>query len=327
MHNMIEIYLSNSFNPEFNLSVEEWLMKQSKDDTILMFLWQNKNTIVIGRNQNPYKECDIPKLEQDNVKLIRRLSGGGAVYHDKGNLNFTFISSDKNYDVQTNIEIILNALSKFGINGSFNGRNDIIAEGKKFSGNAFFSEENINCHHGTILIDVNLEKLSKYLTVSDLKLESKGIDSVSSRVINLKQLNNNLSVEVVKTALIESFEEMYRTRGIVKIIDEENIFIDEYITKYNSWQWNYSQSPNFSMQFEEKFKWGIIEFNFSSSDGIITQCKIYSDSLVLENFKALEDLLLNKDLKSDIIKEAVINVIQNETIKEDICKMLSKRIG
>lgn len=324
---MIEIYLSNSFNPEFNLSVEEWLMKQAKDDTIIMFLWQNQNTIVIGRNQNPYKECDIPKLEQDNVKLIRRLSGGGAVYHDKGNLNFTFISSDKNYDVQTNIEIILNALSKFGINGSFNGRNDIIAEGKKFSGNAFFSEENINCHHGTILIDVNLEKLSKYLTVSDLKLESKGIDSVSSRVINLKQLNNNLSVEVVKTALIESFDEMYRTKGIVKIIDEENIFIDEYITKYNSWQWNYSQSPNFSMQFEEKFKWGIIEFNFSSSDGIITQCKIYTDSLVLENFKVLEDLLLNKDLKSEIIKEAVISIIQNDTIKEDICKMLSKRIG
>jgi lipoate-protein ligase A len=327
LHKTLEIYLSTSFKPEFNLSVESWLMKKAKENTIIMFLWQNQNTIVIGRNQNPYKECDIPKLEIDNVKLIRRFSGGGAVYHDMGNLNFTFISSDKNYNVQNNIQIIINALSKFGIKCSFNGRNDIIADGRKFSGNAFFSEDNINCHHGTILINVDIEKLSKYLTVSNLKLESKGIDSVVSRVINLKQLNDNISVEYVKKALISSFECMYNTESTTKIISEDTIELNDSITKFKSWQWNYSQSPNFSLQFEEKFEWGIIEFNFNASDGIIRECKIYTDSIELDNFKILEAFLVNKELKCNIIEDSVKNIIQSENIKKDICNMISKRIG
>ena len=131
------IVITTSFNPWFNLAIEEFLVNNVKDDETILYLWQNKDTVVIGSNQNPWKECDVNKIEEDKVKLARRLSGGGAVYHDIGNLNFTFIMKKYKYDEDKQLNVVLNAINSFGMEAKFSGRNDLLLSGKKFSGNAY----------------------------------------------------------------------------------------------------------------------------------------------------------------------------------------------
>lgn len=301
-----KVYISESLDPCFNLSVEEWLMESIGADETVLFLWQNENAIVIGRNQNPYKECDLAKLEADDVRLVRRLSGGGAVYHDLGNLNFTFVASDDYYDIESNMNIILNALSEFGIQGSFNGRNDLVAQERKFSGNAFVSENGKNCHHGTLLVNVDIEKLSVYLTVSSLKLKSKGIDSVKSRVINLREICDEISVENLKSALISSFNKFYKTESQKFVLNEKSLELSSIMKKYNSREWNYSESPEFSVVVEEKFDWGIAEVCMEVIDGIIKTCKIYTDAIFQEGFQELEKEFIGEHFD----KENIISVLR-----------------
>lgn len=326
MHKEFKVYLSESFDPKFNLSIEEWLMDCSEPDDVILFLWQNENTIVIGRNQNPYKECDVKKLKEDDVCLIRRLSGGGAVYHDLGNLNFTFIASDNNYDVENNLKVIIDAIGKFGIHSYFNGRNDLLVHERKFSGNAFISDKGKTCHHGTLLVDVDLDKLSRYLTVSPLKLKSKGIDSVLSRVVNLKEIAPQMTIENLKTALITSFNEFYKTEAKTIILNEDEVDITKYIEKYNSWEWNYSESPDFSIVLENKFDWGIFEINLELSDGKVKDCKIFTDTIETEEFTILEKSFVNRKLESNVILGSIEKHIKNEKIKQELCNFISDKI-
>lgn len=321
-----KVYLSESFEPKFNLSIEEWLMDCSEPDEVILFLWQNENTIVIGRNQNPYKECDVKKLKEDDVCLIRRLSGGGAVYHDLGNLNFTFIASDSNYDVENNLKVIIDAIDKFGVKSFFNGRNDLLVDERKFSGNAFLSDKGKSCHHGTLLVDVNLDKLSRYLTVSPLKLKSKGIESVLSRVVNLKEICPQMTIESLKAALITSFNEFYNTEAITMTLNENEIDVAKYVEKYKSWEWNYSESPDFSLVLENKFDWGIFEINLELSDGKIANCRIFTDSIELEDFKVLEKSLVNVQFKRSDILCVIEKYIRGGKIKQGLCSFISDKI-
>ncbi|MGE5678308.1 MAG: lipoate--protein ligase [Pseudomonadota bacterium] len=319
MHNKYKIYLSESLDPRFNLSVEELLMNCSEPDEVLLFLWQNENTIVIGRNQNPFKECDVKRLKADDVRLIRRLSGGGAVYHDLGNLNFSFIASDKNHDIEQNMKIVLNSIAQFGIQGHFTGRNDLMTQGRKFSGNAFFSEKGMNCHHGTLLVDVDLDKLSRYLTVPPIKLQSKGIESVASRVVNLKELCPRIDIARLRSALISSFIEFYNTEAQVIVLNEKAIDISKYIGKYDSWEWNYGESPDFSMVVEEKFDWGILEIHLELSDGKVKNCRIFTDSIEPEDFSSMERLLRGRNFVANDIIKVIGECIKNEKIRQELC--------
>jgi len=322
-----KVYLSESFDPRFNLSVEEWLMDCSGPDEVSLFLWQNENTIVIGRNQNPFKECDIKKLKEDGVHLVRRLSGGGAVYHDLGNLNFTFIAADKNHDAEQNMKIVLSGIARFGIQGYFSGRNDLMVQERKFSGNAFFSEKGMNCHHGTLLIDSDLDKLSRYLTVPPIKLQSKGIESVTARVINLKEICPQIDIAGLKAALIESFNEFYNTEAQVIVISEKAVDVSKYIKKYEAWEWNYSECPDFSIVLENKFDWGSFEINLELSDGRIKDCRIFTDAIELEDFKSMERSLLNKHFKSNDILKVIEECIKNEKIRHALCCLIKNKIS
>ena len=196
---------SETMDPYVNLATEEFLLKHCGPDQSILYLWQNQHTVVIGKNQNAWKECRIGAIEKAGGHIARRLSGGGAVYHDLGNLNFTFITGRAHYDVAGNMEVIRKAVASFGIDARKTGRNDLEANGHKFSGNAYFEGAKTCYHHGTLMIDVDLSKLKDYLNVSQAKLQSKGVESVRSRVVNLRELEPTITIEGMKEAMKVAF--------------------------------------------------------------------------------------------------------------------------
>ena len=202
MVNNIFTLVGQGTDPYYNLALEQHLMASVPEDAVILYLWQNRNTVVIGRNQNPWGECRTTALEEDGGLLARRMSGSGAVYHDLGNLNFTFLASRENYDLNKQLSVITAACAQLGIPAQVSGRNDLTADGRKFSGNAFYESAGRACHHGTLLVDADLEKLGKYLMPSKAKLQAKGVDSVRARVANLKEFSPELTVETMKNALV-----------------------------------------------------------------------------------------------------------------------------
>ena len=199
MNNLL--YMSPTGDGWKNLAADEWFLDHLPEDTVLLYFYINDNAVIIGKNQNPWRECDLTAMEQDGVQLVRRVSGGGAVYHDGGNLNFSFIASRTRYDEQKQFELILQAVRSLGIACEFSGRNDLLAEGRKFSGNAF-CHRGPNCqHHGTLLVDADMGRLQRYLKPDPRKLRAKGVASVRSRVCNLKELCPGLTAEAVRRAV------------------------------------------------------------------------------------------------------------------------------
>lgn len=321
------VVISNSYDPWFNLAYEEFLLKKLEENQVILYLWQNDHTVVIGRNQNPWKECRCQLLESENGRLARRLSGGGAVYHDLGNLNFTFIMKEKEYDFDRQIKVILNTVRSLNIDASFSGRNDLVVNGKKFSGNAFYFSGDKAYHHGTLLINTNFEKLVEYLTVSSEKIKSKGIDSVRSRVINLSEITGITDIETYKKALIEEFTEEYGTSAEIISIDEsldEPIFNQLY-SKYSSWEWRYGDSPKWEYETSKKFSWGQIDVGFCIRQGVIEKIKIYSDSMNAELPKKIEKNLFSKKIKN-VDKDFFLMLETTSKIQEekDVYSWLAK---
>ena len=177
----IQIITTSNTDPYENLALEEYLMDTVEPGTCILYLWQNRQTVVIGQNQNAWQECKVKELEEDGGFLARRLSGGGAVFHDLGNLNFTFLLPRSEYDVARQSDVIVQAVRSFGLAAERSGRNDILVDGRKFSGNAYFKRGANAYHHGTLLIHVDMANLSRYLNVPADKLRSKGVRSVVSR--------------------------------------------------------------------------------------------------------------------------------------------------
>lgn len=275
-----QIIVGESLNPWENLALEELIFSRHQEGAIL-YLWQNQNTVVIGKNQNAWRECRLEALEKDGGKLARRSSGGGAVFHDIGNLNFTFIGDNQLYDVQRQLDVIKKAVLKFGIKAEFSGRNDLILSegGEKFSGNAFWVTREKSLHHGTILIHVDMEKLGKYLAPPKEKLESKGIKSVRSRVCNLKERAPEITVDAVRQALKEAFIEEYGEAELVSPEAFQGQDLDKLVEKYSSWEWRAGRSPNFDVSLEKRFPWGSVELQAALKGGKIQDAAAYSDSM------------------------------------------------
>lgn len=281
--NNTRIIWTKSSDPWWNLAVEEYLLDRVEPGQCIFYLWQNENTIVIGRNQNPWRECRTELFESGGGKIARRLSGGGTVYHDSGNLNFTFIAGKGAYDLEKQIGVILEAVRSLGIKAEKSGRNDLTADGRKFSGNAFCSRRNGAFHHGTILISADFKKLSNYLQVSAEKMRSKGIQSVQSRVINLTELNPELTVNRMGEALIEAFREAYGSLApveeSVRNSKESRAILEELYCKYSSWAWRYGEAPKFDVEMETRFPWGGVTIGFKLENGLVSGTTVYSDAL------------------------------------------------
>mgnify|MGYP000061867058 CR=1 FL=1 len=283
----LRVLLSETFDPWFNLATEDWIFRDMDPDTHVLYLWRNKDTVVIGRFQNPWTECNTEKMEQDGIKLARRQSGGGAVYHDIGNTNFTFMSSKNSYDKSINNSIITNALKTFGIEAYASGRNDILVDddegAKKISGSAFKETKDRAFHHGTLLINADLTKLGNYLNSNKKKLESKGIKSVRSRVANLTQYNKDISHDSLIQEIVNQFFKHYECECEVEILDnnalKNEVKLNNYYDILRDWKWRFGETPKFSHFMEERFSWGGIEVHLESHKGKIIDCVIYSDSL------------------------------------------------
>lgn len=201
---MYKYICSENTSPYYNLALERSLFDFVDEDTVILYLWQNSHTIVIGKNQNAYAECKVDEFINDGGNLARRPSGGGAVYHDLGNLNFSIICKESIAKEHTYQRIVKEALSYFGIVSEFNGRNDLTVDDKKFSGNAFYVKDDVLCQHGTILINSDFKELSKYLTPDISKLERNHVKSVESRVVNLSEISDQITVESMKEAMIKA---------------------------------------------------------------------------------------------------------------------------
>ncbi len=283
MPNNTRIIHTSSSDPWWNLAVEEYLLERVEPGQCILYLWQNENTVVIGKNQNPWRECRTQLLESEGGKLARRLSGGGAVFHDAGNINFTFIVSKEMYNLDKQLGVILDAVKALGIPAEKSGRNDLTADGRKFSGNAFCFRKDSSYHHGTVLVSANFEKLSKYLQISNEKLNSKGVQSVQSRVVNLSELRQGLTVSDMSDALITAFRAAYESTAKVECCikdgSESQEVLEELYSKYSSWKWRYGGSPSFDMEISKRFSWGEVQIGFTLEKGIVSKAGIYSDAL------------------------------------------------
>ena len=300
------IYLSSVYDPYHNLALES-LLFDAQGGGCTLYLWQNQNTVVIGKNQNAWKECRTQLLEQEGGHLARRSSGGGAVFHDLGNLNFTFILPRKAYDVHKQLSVIQQAAATFGIETEFTGRNDLVVResGAKFSGNAFRFGSDVAMHHGTVLIDVDMQKLARYLAPPPDKLAAKGIESVRARVQNLHELNPALTVETMKDALIDGF---IKTYGIARVgqeiqLDEEKLA--SLTQLYGSWEWRMGRTPAFDIILEQRFSWGGVEMQLSLSKGRIVDAKVYSDAMDEAFIERIAPVLLCSPFQSAEMAERI----------------------
>lgn len=299
------IYSAPTGDGWLNLARDGYFLENNKKGDVILYFYVNKNAVIIGRNQNAWKECSIANMDADGVQLVRRHSGGGAVFHDNGNLNFSFITDEKHYDLNRQMRVILNAVSKLGLKAELSGRNDITVDGKKFSGNAFSLAKGNRSHHGTILVNADLTKLSNYLCVSKEKMRSKGIDSVRARVCNLCELSSGLTVEAMRRLVIESFIEEYGAASEYVFDGTALAEVEERRERLASWEWRFGKTPQFDFETDKRFSFGDTQIYFNLRDGVIRETKVYSDCLDTELTTEIENALTGVHFRREEIKAAL----------------------
>jgi lipoate---protein ligase len=268
-------------DPYFNLATEEYILKNFEEDSFM--LWRNAPSIIVGKHQNTLAEINVDYVKQNNIPVVRRLSGGGAVFHDLGNLNFTFIrkgSEESLIDFRRYTEPILEVLLKMGISARFEGRNDLTIEGMKFSGNAEHIWKNRVLHHGTLLFSAHMPDLAKALNADPLKFRDKAVKSVRSRVTNISgHLKEPMDVMQFASLIQDHIVEKYPDARLVELSPEDHDKIHELVrTRYNTWEWNFGYSPNYNFKKIVRTEHsGTIEFDLDVHNGTILHIRIFGD--------------------------------------------------
>ncbi len=306
----IQYCISNDTNPFLNIAVEQYLLSQPEQEAVTLYLWKNRRTVVIGQNQNPYAECNVELLEREGGYLMRRRSGGGAVYHDDGNINFSFLVPKGYYDQTRQFLVLQQAVASYGLATEVSGRNDVLCHGRKFSGNAFSRGQWQNLHHGTILIKGNMEDLQRYLRVRPSKLRKHGVDSVKSRVLNLAEVAPVTSDNIVPR-LLEAFGKVYgrpadgEEPAFACYADEPATALSFDTLKrqpavqalrdaFADTEWRLGRWRNFCAQHEGQFSWGYVEVavEVDAARGEIQRVDIATDVLSLSAVDAVKTLLV-----------------------------------
>ncbi|CAH0224195.1 Lipoate-protein ligase LplJ [Peribacillus sp. Bi96] len=318
-------------DPRINLAIEEYALKHLNIDETYLLFYINRPSIIIGRNQNTIEEINADYVEGNGITVVRRLSGGGAVYHDLGNLNFSFITKDDGdsfHNFKKFTQPVVETLEKLGIQAELSGRNDILAEGKKISGNAMFSTKGRMFSHGTLLFQSEMDHIVSALKVKKDKIESKGIKSIRSRVGNIADfLKEPMSVEEFRSFLLQNiFQDSGEvTEYVLTEADWEKIHkISE--ERYQNWEWNYGKSPKFNLQNSHRFPVGSVDIRLEVSRGVIENCKIYGDFFGVGEVTDIEQKLTGtryeKDAISSVLDEINVRHYFGNVTKEEILALI-----
>ncbi|MGE7904134.1 lipoate--protein ligase [Peribacillus sp. NPDC094092] len=318
-------------DPRINLAIEEYALKHLNIDETYLLFYINRPSIIIGRNQNTIEEINADYVDGNGITVVRRLSGGGAVYHDLGNLNFSFITRDDGdsfHNFKKFTQPVVETLEKLGIHAELSGRNDILAEGKKISGNAMFSTKGRMFSHGTLLFQSEMDHIVSALKVKKDKIQSKGIKSIRSRVGNIADfLKEPMSVEEFRSFLLQNiFKESGKvTEYILTETDWEKIHkISE--ERYQNWEWNYGKSPKFNLQNSHRFPVGSVDIRLEVNRGIIENCKIYGDFFGVGEVADIEQKLTGtryeKEAISRVLDEIDVRHYFGNVTKEEILSLI-----
>ncbi|MBO9128713.1 lipoate--protein ligase [Bacillus sp. 165] len=309
------LYIDNKgiTDPTINLAIEEYCLKNLDVNETYLLFYINEPSIIIGKNQNTAEEINANYVKEKGIHVVRRLSGGGAVYHDLGNLNFSFITKDDGesfHNFRKFTEPVIEALQKLGIKAELSGRNDILAEGRKISGNAQFSTKGRMFSHGTLLFDSQIEDVVSALNVKLDKIQSKGIKSIRSRVANISEfIQRDVTIEQFKQLLLQS---IFNTDDLIPSYElTENDWEAIYKLseeRYRNWEWNYGKSPKFNVQHSHRFPVGQIDVRLEVTKGVVEECKIYGDFFGVEDVKELEQRLIGLKFDKDEFQSALADM-------------------
>lgn len=301
-------------NPYFNLAMEEYLLKNFNED--MFILWRNENAVIVGKNQNTISEINLEYIKEHSIPVVRRQSGGGAVFHDLGNINFTFIANnnDSFSDFKRFTTPIIDLLKTLDINAEFSGRNDLLIDGCKFSGNAQYNYKNRVMHHGTLLFSSQITDLSNALKVKPIKFEGKGVKSVKSRVTNISDhLKEPLTVLEFKDLIMNYLEKINTDNKHYTLteLDIENInkLVEE---KYSTWDWNFGNSPKYTLYNELKYPGGNVEFNLNVDKGIIKDIKFFGDFFGKCDISDVENILINTKHEENNLRKILDTININD---------------
>lgn len=300
-------------DPRINLAIEEYALKNLDINETYLLFYINEPSIIIGKNQNTIEEINTEYVESRGIHVVRRLSGGGAVYHDLGNLNFSFITKDDGesfHNFRKFTEPVIKALKKLGVNAELSGRNDIEAEGRKISGNAQFSTKGRMFSHGTLLFDSEMDHVVSALKVKKDKIESKGIKSVRSRVANISEfLTKKINIEEFRSLILEYIFEGAEEISEYVLTDEDWENIHQLSKeRYQNWDWNYGKSPKFNLQHSHRFPVGSIDVRLEVNKGKIENCKIYGDFFGVGDVSELENMLKGARYEKGEIEKALFEI-------------------
>ncbi|MFJ8267418.1 lipoate--protein ligase [Peribacillus asahii] len=318
-------------DPRINLAIEEYALKHLDINESYLLFYINKNAIIIGKNQNTVEEINQDYVDEQGITVVRRLSGGGAVYHDLGNLNFSFITKDDGdsfHNFKKFTEPVVKALGKLGVQAELSGRNDIMAEGKKISGNAMFATRGRMFSHGTLLFNSEMEHIVSALKVKKDKIESKGIKSIRSRVGNIADfLKEPMTIEEFRSFLLKNIFEGTEEIPEYVLTEEDWKEIHKISEKrYQQWDWNYGRSPKFNLQHSHRFPVGSIDIRLEVNKGIIENCKIYGDFFGVGEVKDIEQKLTGvryeKQAIDAVLEEVDVQHYFGNVTREDILKLI-----
>ena len=310
---MLFIDNQNITDPRINLAIEEYCLKHLDPEETYLLFYINQPSIIIGKNQNTIEEINTKYVDENGIIVVRRLSGGGAVYHDLGNLNFSFITKDDGnsfHNFKKFTEPVVAALKKLGVDAELSGRNDLMANGRKISGNAQFSTKGRMFSHGTLLFDSEIEHVVSALKVKKDKIESKGIKSIRSRVANISEFLDQKMTTVEFRSMLLRY--IFDTEGDIpeyKLTEKDWEIINQ-ISKerYQNWDWNYGKSPKFNLQHSKRFQAGSVDIRLEVQKGVIRECKIFGDFFGVGDVSDIEEKLKGVQYERKAIEEALQGV-------------------
>lgn len=328
------------------MAIEEWLLRETPADRYILYLWRNKPCVVVGRNQNAFQECNLRFMQKNDIPLVRRRSGGGAVYHDMGNSIYTIFMPREAFSRKANAELVARSLNELDIPAMVNERHDIVVDQQKVSGSAYKITSSRAYHHGTMLIDADTETLKNCLSKKRMPIKgivSKGVASVPSPVTNLREYSFTVDHQQFCDSVLSEFVKAYNDGQTVKpiVFDKDSVLpdkVNETRDELKTWDWIYGQTPEFSNSAEKDFTWGHVKSNLTVRQGKITKAEITTDStadyestIAAAISVALEGLRYSED----VVKEAIEKIhdqvpglihSENEYISNDICQWLRDRL-